>query len=456
VPPKEARKLVAGLRPVNATKRAISLASDSRRGFGVRAVTLSKSLVFRLSLTLALGLESAGLAQAPTPPPTPAQLAAQADAKFAAFVHDFRDTALHTGIAPATYDASMANVRRNADVEQANLQQPEFVKPVWSYLDTAVSDDRVMHGEQMVAAYAAQLTADEARFGVPKEILVAIWGMESNYGTAMGNFNMFEALATLAYDGPRMDFGRKELLAALKMEEQEKLAPSAMLSSWAGAFGETQFVPSAFLAHAVDGDGDGRIDLWHSPPDALASTASLLADAGWERGLPCEYEVTLPANFDYALADGDSTRPISEWKKLGVTKASGVVLTKSEEPAAIYLPAGARGPAFLVFDNFKTVLKYNNAASYALGVCMLADRIAGGGPVMAAWPRDEVPLTQDDRIAFQTDLKALGYDIGDIDGILGHKARAALRAYQKAHGLPADGFPTQAILGRIGMDAKGK
>jgi membrane-bound lytic murein transglycosylase B len=401
-----------------------------------------------------LGPGEAALAQSPAPPP--ARAAAQADAKFSAFVHDFRDTALKAGIAPATYDASMANVHRNGDVEQANLQQPEFIKQVWSYLDTAVSDDRVSHGQQMLAAYTATLAADDQRFGIPKEILVAIWGMESNYGTAMGNFNMFEALATLAYDGPRTDYARKELIDAFKMEEQEKLAPSAMLSSWAGAFGQTQFVPSAFLAHAVDGDGDGKRDLWHSPPDALASTASLLADAGWERGLPCEYEVTLPSDFDYSLADADTTRSIAEWKKLGVTKVTGAPLSKSEEPAAIYLAAGARGPAFLVFDNFKTALKYNNAASYALGVCLLADRIAGGGLVVAAWPRDEVPLTQEDRIAFQTDLKLLGYDIGDIDGILGHKARAALREYQKSHGLPADGFPTQAVLGRIGMDTKGK
>lgn len=396
------------------------------------------------ALMLALAMAPA-LAQPPADP---------ADVKFAAFVHDFRDTALKAGIAGATYDASMANIHRNADVEQLNLEQPEFVKPVWSYLDTAVSPDRVMHGAQMVASYSATLATAQTRFGVPKEILVAIWGMESNYGTSMGNFSMFEALTTLAYDGPRTDFARKELIAAFKMEEQEKLAPSQMISSWAGAFGHTQFVPSAFLAHAVDGDGDGRRDLWHSPPDALASTASLLADAGWERGLPCEYEVTLPAGFDYALADADAAKPIADWKKLGVTRATGAALSKSEEPGAIYLPAGARGPAFLVFDNFKTVLQYNNAASYALGVCLLADAIAGGEPVVAAWPRDEVALTHDDRIAFQTDLKALGYDIGDIDGILGRKARAALRAYQKAHGLPADGFPTQAILGRIGMDAK--
>jgi membrane-bound lytic murein transglycosylase B len=392
------------------------------------------------------------MAQPVAPPPSPAQ----ADAKFAAFLRDFRDTAIKAGIQPATYDVSLGNVHRLADVEQANLQQPEFVKPIWSYIDGAVSPDRVTNGAAMIASYATNLANDEARFGVPKEILVAIWGMESNYGTAMGHYNMFEALATLAYDGPRIDYARKELLGALKMEEQEHLTPALMVSSWAGAFGHTQFVPSAFFAHAVDGDGDGRRDLWHSVPDALASTASLLADAGWERGIPCEVEVTLPADFDFAMADGDTAHPVAEWKKLGVTKVTGATLSKSEEPAALYLPAGARGPAFLVFDNFKNVLKYNNAASYALGVCLLADRLRGDVGVVAPWPRDQVPLTHDDRVAFQTDLKALGYDIGDVDGVLGHKARAALRIYQKAHGLPADGFPTQAILGRILMEAKAK
>jgi membrane-bound lytic murein transglycosylase B len=398
---------------------------------------------------------SAALAQpAAAPTLTPAQAAAQADAKFAAFLRDFRDTAIKAGISPATYDLSLGGAHRLADVEQANLQQPEFVKPIWSYIDGAVSPDRIKGGTASLASYASYLGSDESRFGVPKEILVAIWGMESNYGSAQGRYNMFEALATLAYDGPRMDYARKELLGALKMEEQEHLTPSLMVSSWAGAFGHTQFVPSAFFAHAVDGDGDGRRDLWHSAPDALASTASLLADAGWERGNPCEIEVTLPSDFDYSLADGDTAHPIADWKKMGVTKVTGAALAKSEGPAAIYLPAGAHGPAFLVFDNFKNVLKYNNAASYALGVCLLADRLRGDAGVVASWPRDQAPLTHDDRVAFQTDLKALGYDIGDIDGVLGHKARAALRAYQKAHGLPADGFATQAILGQILLETR--
>ncbi|HTW36259.1 MAG TPA: lytic murein transglycosylase [Rhizomicrobium sp.] len=372
-----------------------------------------------------------------------------ADAKFAAFVRDFRSVALAQGIKPETYDRSMAGIARNPRVEQANLQQPEFVKPIWDYLDTAVSDKRVATGAQLLAADAPMLEKIHARFGVPPEYLVAIWGAESNYGDAMGHFNMFEALATLAYDGPRMDFGRKELIAAMKMEERENLDPKQMTSSWAGAFGQTQFVPSSFLANAVDEEGNGRIDLWHSPADALASTAFLLANAGWKDAQPWGFEVTLPAGFNYGDADIDTIKTVAEWKKLGVRKANGDALTANDKPAAIIVPAGAHGPAFMVFDDFKVVLKYNNAQSYALAVCLLADRIKGGGPVIAAWPREETPLTRDERIAFQNDLKKLGYDPGDIDGVLGHKVRAAIRAFQKANGIPADGFATEDLLVRL-------
>jgi membrane-bound lytic murein transglycosylase B len=379
-----------------------------------------------------------------------------ADAKFAAFVHDFRSVALAQGIKPETYDRSMAGIARNPKVEQANLQQPEFVKPIWEYLDTAVSDKRVATGAQLLAANTPMLDKLHTRFGVPPEYLVAIWGMESNYGEAMGHLNMFEALATLAYDGPRADFGRKELIAAMKMEERENLDPKQMTSSWAGAFGQTQFVPSSFLTNAVDGDGDGKIDLWHSPADALASTALLLANAGWKDAQPWGFEVTLPAGFDYADADIDAIKPVAEWKKLGVHKANGEQITIGDRPASILIPAGAHGPAFMVFDDFRTVLKYNNAQSYALAVCLLAERIKGGGPVIAAWPRSETPLTRDERIAFQNDLKKLGYDPGDIDGVLGHKVRASVRAFQKAHGLPADGFVTQDLLMRLEREIAAK
>jgi membrane-bound lytic murein transglycosylase B len=387
--------------------------------------------------------------------PSAGQMAA-ADAKFAAFVQDFRADAIAAGIRPGIYDASVMGIHRNQRVEDLNLQQPEFVKPVWSYLDSAVSDDRVAKGEEMLDAYSGMLSGIESRYGVPKEILVAIWGIESNYGQAMGSFNMFEALATLAYDGPRAAFGRKELLAALKMEQEEGFSPQQMTSSWAGAFGNTQFEPSSFEDHAVDGDGDGRRDLWHSPADSLASTAALLANAGWTKGGPRYVEVTLPPDFPYELADADSTRPVSDWKKLGVKRTNGLDFPDSAGDAAIYLPAGARGPAFMTFDNFRTVLKYNNAATYALAVCYLANRVKGGAPIMASWPRDEQPLMPDQRMQFQTDLQTLGYNIGTIDGVLGRMTRAALRAYQKAHGLPADGFPTVEMLGRLNADVKSK
>ncbi|HEX4861019.1 MAG TPA: lytic murein transglycosylase, partial [Rhizomicrobium sp.] len=363
------------------------------------------------------------------------------DQKFQDFVRDFRAVALAQGIKPTTYDLAMANIARNPRIETLNLNQPEFSRAVWSYLDSAVSDKRVADGRAGLNANLQTLNAIETKYGVPKEVLVSIWGNESDFGHGHEPFNMFEALATLAYDGPRADYAKPELIAALKMMQQQHYTPQQMTASWAGAFGQTQFTPTTFLAHAADGDGDGVIDLWHSTADALASTANVLADAGWERGNVWGYEVALPKDFAYELADPDQAKAIAEWKKLGVRTIAGNALPASEAPGAVFLPAGARGPAFMVFDNFKVVLKYNNATSYALAVCLLADRIKGAGPVVASWPRDEQTLTRDERVAFQTGLAKLGYDIGTIDGVLGRKARAATRLWQKAHALPADGFP---------------
>jgi len=368
-------------------------------------------------------------------------------------VREFRQTAIAAGISPVTYDFAMARVSRNPRVEELNAQQPEFVIPVWTYLDGLVSDRRISQGQQMLLQEAGVLGSIESRFGVPREVLVAIWGDETNYGEAMGTYNLFEALATLAYDGPRIEFARRELIAAFKMVEKEHYNPADVTSSWAGAFGQTQFVPSSFLAHAVDGDGDGNINLWTSPADALASAAQLLADAGWQRGSVWGYEVSLPSGFDYANADIDSVKSIADWRAFGVRTAHGDELPANNELGALYLPAGARGPAFIVFGNFKVVLKYNNAASYALAVCTLSDRLRGSGPIIAGWPREEQPLAPDERFAFQSTLKALGYDPGAVDGILGHGTRAALRAWQKSHGLDADGFPTKALLARMMEEA---
>jgi membrane-bound lytic murein transglycosylase B len=378
------------------------------------------------------------------------------DAKFTDFVRDFRETAAAAGIRHATYDAAMAHATRKQSIEDLNQFQPEFTLPVWVYLDRAVSDRRIADGEQALAANAKMLAAIEAKYGVPKEVLVSIWGNETDYGRGSEPFNMFDALATLAYDGPRMDYARRELIAALRIMQQQNFSPERMTSSWAGAFGQTQFVPSTFLAHAVDGDGDSVIDLWHSSADALASAAAVLADAGWQRGAAWGTEVQLPKDFPYEQADLDTVKPVAEWRKLGVKTVAGAPLAATPENGAIYLPAGARGPAFLVFDNFKVILKYNNAASYALAVSTLADRIVGGAPIRASWPRDEHPLNRDERIAFQTGLSKLGYDIGTIDGVLGRKARAATRDFQQKHALPADGFPTEDLLTRIAIEAQAK
>jgi membrane-bound lytic murein transglycosylase B len=378
------------------------------------------------------------------------------DIKFAQFVKDFRATALTAGITPATYTSAMVGIRRSERVEALTETQPEFVKQVWTYLDSAASLRRVADGRAAMAAQTTTLTAIEARYGVPKEILVSVWGNESDFGRELGSFNIFEALATLAYDGKRTEWAKGELLAALKMMQQEHLDPNQMVASWAGAFGQLQMLPSTFLKSAVDGDGDGKRDLWHSAPDALASAAVEVSDDGWQRGHVWGYEIKLPANFPYELADGDTTKAVADWSKLGATRIDGSPLAANTESGAIYLPAGARGPAFITFGNFKVILKYNNAASYALAVCYLADLLAGRPAIVASWPREEEPLSHDERVALQNGLTKLGFNPGKIDGIIGHDGRAALRLWQKSHSLPADGFPTMALLAQILTEVKQK
>jgi membrane-bound lytic murein transglycosylase B len=368
------------------------------------------------------------------------------DARFDAFLEQARITALSQGITATTFDSATAGIRPIASIATANANQPEFSKQVWSYLDSAVSARRIKDAQLMLARYGDVLARIEASSGVPKEILVAVWGMETDYGADNGGINIFAALATLAYDGPRADYARPEFFAALKIYQQQHYPLSEMTASWAGAFGQTQFTPTTFLKYAADGDGDGQIDLWRSAPDALASSARLLAEQGWQKGQPWGFEVKLPAGFAYEDADTDTQKPLSEWRARGVRTVGGAALPGGNDSAAIYLPAGAHGPAFLLFPNFSVILKYNNAASYALAVALLADRMAGGDPVKHSWPREERALSRNERISFQADLNKAGFDCGTPDGVLGRKTRSALRQYQMAHHMPADGFPTAALL----------
>lgn len=373
--------------------------------------------------------------------------------RFDAFLLDARRDAIAQGIRPDMFDRATAGITPIASIAASNANQPEFTKPVWAYLDSAVSARRVKDAQLMLTRYGDVLDRIAAQYGVPRQILVAIWGMETDYGADSGSINLFAALATLAYDGPRMGYARPEFFAALQIYQQNNYPLSEMTASWAGAFGQTQFTPTTFLKFAADGDGDGRIDLWQSAPDALASAARLLQQQGWKTGQPWGYEVKLPAGFAYEDADTDTVRPLREWRMRGVKGIDGGVLPEQDENAAIYLPAGARGPAFLLFSNFSVILKYNNAASYALAVGLLADRMAGGGAVKHAWPRDERPLSRDERLRFQTELGKLGFDTGTPDGVLGRKSRAALRQYQKSKGVAADGFATADMLAMLDRDA---
>ena len=397
---------------------------------------------------------------APVPAPTPAPApglpplpAIGGDAQFQAFIRDFESTAIAAGITPDTYNRAMAGVTPVASLQQAIDNQPEFVRQVWSYLDSAVSARRVADAKLMLTRYGDVLSGIESKNGVPKEILVAIWGMETDYGRGLGGYNLFATLATQAYQGPRQQYARNELLAALKLFQQNNYPISEMTASWAGAFGQTQFMPTTFFRYAADGDGDGKIDLWSSAPDALASTAVMFTREGWQAGKSWGYEVTLPRNFDYAKADLDDVRPLSEWAAMGIKKNKSA-LPGGDDPASLYLPAGAHGPAFILLDNFRVILKYNNAAFYALAVGMLADQMAGGKPLAANWPRKERALSKDERSKFQIDLKSLGYDPGEPDGVLGRKTRTALKQYQQARKFPADGFPTAALLVVLESDAQ--
>lgn len=369
---------------------------------------------------------------------------------FDNFLHQFRATALAAGISPETYDRATSGIALNSRIEELNEKQPEFVRPIWEYLDTVITTERVARGRELIRENQGLLQRFKDRYGISPGILAAVWGIETRYGSNLGTFNLIEALANLAYEGPRTDYGRTQLIAALKIAQEQHIDPARMTGSWAGAFGQTQFIPTTFLKYAVDGDGDGRIDLWNSPADALASTANYLDQSGWRAGEPWGEEVRLPDNFPYAEADFTIHKPLSEWAQLGVRSVSGKPLPADPESASIILPAGHHGPAFLVLNNFNVLLKYNTAIPYALAVALLADRVKGSDGVRASWPTGEqMALDQSSAVALQQALTELGFSTGTADGVFGARTRQAIRGYQQARGLPADGFPSSSLIARV-------
>ncbi|APX92113.1 murein transglycosylase [Halomonas sp. 1513] len=372
---------------------------------------------------------------------------AERPASFTAWVDAFRRHARSEGISQATLDEAFAEVRYQPRIIELDRSQPEFVRPIWEYLDTAVSSTRINQGRDKLAEHRDTAREMEQRYGVPAEIVVAIWGIESNYGGNFGSFSTIDALATLGYDGRRQSFARGELMAALRIIEQGDIAAEQMVGSWAGAMGHTQFIPSSFEAYAEDGDGDGRRDIWGSIPDVMASTANYLARAGWQRGQPWGVEVELGSDFDYSQAD-DTRLSSREWAERGVRPVNGGSLPDFRE-AAVVVPAGASGPAFLVGPNYRAILRYNNATSYALAVGTLADQIAGRSGVVQGWPRSEQPLTRSQVRELQERLNAAGFDTGTPDGVFGPNTRSGLRSYQRAEGLVPDGFATVSLLERL-------
>ena len=373
---------------------------------------------------------------------------ARASDDFAQFIQDLWPKAEARHVSRATFDAAFKGVTLVTALEKISDRQVEFVRPIWLYLASAVTQPRADQGRAKARLLAQPLARIEKQYGVDASVILAIWGLESGYGASTGNQNVIAVLATLAYLKYQGDYAESELLDALDILQAGDVTPAAMRGSWAGAMGQTQFMPSSFKTYAVDFDGNGRRDIWTSATDALASTANYLDGQGWTAGEPWGFEVTLPKNFDATHNEESKFAPWGDWHARGVKRADGGPLPSGGE-ATLLLPAGLRGPAFLVTHNFKVIKSYNNSTSYALSVGLLADRIAGRKPLAGTWPVKDKLLDVAEIKELQTSLKALGYDVGAIDGKLGEQARDALFAYQAKAGLVADGFPTLAVLQKL-------
>jgi lytic murein transglycosylase len=381
--------------------------------------------------------------------PAGPDLAPRTEAAFRRWVADFRSRALDRGIARATFDAAFRDVRYDPQAVRRDASQAEFTRTIGDYLSSAVSDTRIGTGRAMLREHAALLRRIEARYGVDRHVVLAIWGMESAYGVHRGSSRVIDSMATLAFDGRRRSFFERELVAALQILQAGHTTPAAMRGSWAGAMGHTQFMPSSFNALAVDFTGDGRRDIWgENPADALASTANYLAENGWISGQPWAVEVTLPRGFDFAQSGKQTRRMPSDWARLGVLGTDGRPV-RDYGSASVFLPAGAQGPAFLIFRNFAVIARYNPADAYVMGVGHLADRLRGQGPFNASWPDEPRALTRDERAELQRRLTVRGFDTRGIDGRIGPNSMRALRAWQRAAGLVPDGHASLTVLERL-------
>ncbi len=374
----------------------------------------------------------------------------ESNAKSASeWVRAFWPTAKAAGISRATYQRALGNFTPDPDVLKKASSQAEFNMKIWNYMDQMVSDERISEGRAILGRDRGLLDRIEARYGVDKELVVAIWGMESHYGTVFDRpslvKNTIRSLATLAQsDGRLAKYGRQQLIAALKIVQRGDVTPEAMTGSWAGAMGHTQFIPTTFEAYGVDFDGDGRRNIWTSEADALASAANYLKASGWRAGETWGYEVVVPKGVGTS-----GERTLASWSKRGVRRVGGQPFPRPGDKATLYRPAGTNGPSFLILRNFRVIKRYNNSNSYALAVGHLSDRLHGSGPFVQAWPLHEKPLSQAEREKLQLLLTMLGHYSGDIDGDIGSGSREAIRQYQRSVGLTPDGVESRALLQRL-------
>lgn len=369
---------------------------------------------------------------------------------FQGCLANLRSQAIASGVSGSTYDRYTQNLSPDYSVIDKLNYQPEFSTPIWDYLSGLVDNERVQAGQQKLAQHRVVLNRVEQVYGVPAETVVAVWGVESNYGDISGKYPLLQALGTLSCEGRRQGYFRGEFFATMRILQRGDLTQDQLYGSWAGAFGHTQFMPSTYERLAVDFDGDGRRDLVSSTTDALASTANFLKRAGWQTGMPWGFEVKIPQGVSIAGESRRNKRSLNSWIAQGVTRADGTALIQGNlsgsTPAGLITPAGANGPAFLVFKNFDAIYSYNAAESYGLAIAHLSDRLRGGSTFRTAWPTDDAGTSRAERREIQQFLIQRGYDIGAVDGLIGDKSRQAIQQEQTRLGLKPTGRAGQQIL----------
>lgn len=366
---------------------------------------------------------------------------------FQAWLEDLRLEALDDGVSASTLDSVFPTIEEPVErVVELDRSQPEFMQTFAGYMHNRISDARIARGQALLDEHSELFARIQAEYGVQPHYLVSFWALESNFGDFTGGFSVINALATLAYDPRRSDFFRQELITALHIIDQGHIAHADMTGSWAGAMGQCQFMPSTFQHYAVDGDGDGRIDIWNSLPDVFASAGNFLSQSGWRGDERWGREVVLPEGFDYSLAGGNVRKSVAEWNAMGITRIDGSPLGNIEDmQGTLLLPAGANGPAFIGYNNFRTTLVWNRSNNYAISVGHLADRFAGGGPIVNMG-EEERAMTRAEVIEIQEMLNELGHNAGQADGIPGSQTRSAIRAFQTESGLPSDGHASHDLL----------